>query len=788
VRSPILTAAIALAVALGAGTPGRGDRTGPPEGVVGATRLEALVINGGGTAAGNYQSHLLHVRELVDVLRRAGVPDRRITILSGDGPDPEADVALREMQPEEGFWLVTGTRLERSFETPVTHENSSVDRFTLRAATRVEVSRWFATTGARLRGGDTLLLYVTDHGTKNARDTRDNRITLWGKGESLSVGQLRGHLARLDPGVRVVMLMSQCYSGSFANLAWRGVAELPAGNACGYFSTSAERPSYGCYPENRGVENIGHSFDFLQELATSGSFRNAHLRVLREDVTPDVPLRTSDFYLEELLRRKGAERGRDYTSFVDALLAQAWKDKGAWEPEIRLLDAIGHTFGTFSPRSLAELEEQASRLPEVAEQLRTHGKAWKAALGDANRANLERFLEKRPRWAEQVSDEKMKPLGPGGARDLAGLFLLELAEHTRADPWTDSRLGTLRGKAETAGTAAYRMEVRLGVVLRMRTILATIAGRVYLGQPGTARERAAYETVLECETLSLPLRGPAPGLRAAERSPFPPLEEDLELAKEVLPAWLGIRFREATPKLRAAHKLAKGAASVIAVYPDSPAEEAGLEVGDVITGPPGSPFQDPQQIREWTMLARIDRPAPVEVLRGDERIEVMLVPRAYPLKWPELPGPPRVSSIAPALRPLRLTAYRGSLPDDLRGRRPHLLFFWATWCGPCKAALPELLAFEGERQTPVLAITDEPVEKLDSFFRDLGKPFPERVATDEERRAFLAYGVSGSPTFVLVDGEGVIRSYSTGYSAGKSLGIEGWKWAGRPSAPGPGGR
>jgi thiol-disulfide isomerase/thioredoxin len=215
-----------------------------------------------------------------------------------------------------------------------------------------------------------------------------------------------------------------------------------------------------------------------------------------------------------------------------------------------------------------------------------------------------------------------------------------------------------------------------------------------------------------------------------------------------------------------------------AVYPDSPALEAGLQVGDVIIGPPQAPFQDPQQVREWTMLAAVDKPASLEVPRDDERFEVTLVPRPYPVKWPDLPGRPRVSRAAPAWGPLQLTAYRGELPAELNGTGPHLLFFWATWCGPCKAALPELLAFERERGTPVIAITDEPTETLAGFFEGLGKAFPERVATDEARRSFLAYGVSGTPTFVLVDGEGVIRSYSVGYSVAKSLGVGGWRWSG----------
>jgi len=157
-------------------------------------------------------------------------------------------------------------------------------------------------------------------------------------------------------------------------------------------------------------------------------------------------------------------------------------------------------------------------------------------------------------------------------------------------------------------------------------------------------------------------------------------------------------------------------------------------------------------------------------------IRVALTPAPYPIRLPELPGPPKVGSAAP---PLKLGAYRGTLPTRLADGREHLLFFWATWCLPCKAAIPEVLAFAQERAAQVIAITDEPSEQLDTFFGRFKAPFPDTVAVDDLRRAFQAYGVSGTPTFVLIDGEGRIASQSTGYTPEKGLPIEGWSWAGR---------
>src|SRR5438128_6113598 len=365
--------------------------------------LYVLMVNGGGTKAQNYQSHFLHLRRLLALLARAGVPSDHITVFSADGAAPEADMAVREIEPEADFRLLRGTRLGAALGTQIVYANSEIPGVPLRAATRAGLTSWFNQARRRLRPGDTLRVYVTDHGSKNDKDTADNRIVLWGEKESISVKELAGLTSQLDRGVRVVALMSQCFSGAFANLmSVRAREGQPSGAVCGYFSSTADRPAYGCYPENRGKDNVGHSFHFFQALETSPAFPQAHLDILATDRTPDVPIRTSQVYLERLLERAAHDADQERAALVDALLREAWRDKAAWEPEIRLLDRIAHAFGVFSPRSLAELDEQTKSLPDLAEELHRHGELWKTTLGDLDEANLGRFLAAHKDWGERV--------------------------------------------------------------------------------------------------------------------------------------------------------------------------------------------------------------------------------------------------------------------------------------------------------------------------------------------------------------------------------------------------
>ena len=339
----------------------------------------------------------------------------------------------------------------------------------------------------------------------------------------------------------------------------------------------------------------------------------------------------------------------------------------------------------------------------------------------------------------------------------------------------------LRQRTEDAAAARYRMEVRLGVVLRMEAVLTRIAGRVYLATEGTAAQRAAYDALVACERLALGDGSPST-IVPVTPEPFPSYDEELKLAEATLPAWMGIRFKQANPTVRTENKLREGAAAVLTVYPDSPAKAAGLEVGDLVLGPPGTHFTEANQIREWVMTSPIGTPVSLDVLREKQRVRLTLTPERYPLKWPDLPGPPKVGSAAPPLRDLQ--PYRGELPVELSRGGPFLLFFWATWCAPCKASLPEVVAFEQARGIPVIAITDELPEQLDPFFAKHEGPFPAIVATDEYRRSFLAYGVSGTPAFVLTDAEGRIAGSAVGYRADQGLGLPGWSWA-KDATPAP---
>src|SRR5439155_23837264 len=97
-------------------------------------------------------------------------------------------------------WMLEGTLLESTLLAPVRYHHTALDGARLGPATRPSLDAWFSGAAGRLRPGDTLLLFVTDHGQEGNRPG-DGRIVLWNR-QTLSVGELSALLARLPPAVR----------------------------------------------------------------------------------------------------------------------------------------------------------------------------------------------------------------------------------------------------------------------------------------------------------------------------------------------------------------------------------------------------------------------------------------------------------------------------------------------------------------------------------------------------------------------------------------------------------
>ena len=103
-----------------------------------------------------------------------------------------------------------------------------------------------------------------------------------------------------------------------------------------------------------------------------------------------------------------------------------------------------------------------------------------------------------------------------------------------------------------------------------------------------------------------------------------------------------------------------------------------------------------------------------------------------------------------------------------------LIDFWATWCGPCVAELPNVKKhYEKyrDRGFEVVGISlDQDAQKLESFIKKRELPWVTLFEAGGEQPVAKYYGVQQIPTVILVDREGVVISMDArGEELGRQL-------------------
>ena len=212
--------------------------------------------------------------------------------------------------------------------------------------------------------------------------------------------------------------------------------------------------------------------------------------------------------------------------------------------------------------------------------------------------------------------------------------------------------------------------------------------------------------------------------------------------------WLGVGIEQG-----------KEGVLVRGVMPNTPAESAGVQVGDEVLKIDGKPVKDPKELINAVQSSGIGQSVKVELLRNKKivtkTLKLVVRPDELKLLRDRLVGKPAPN--------FDLEVIHGSESGALKklAGRVVIVEIWATWCSACRATHPRLSEVAAANPNlAVLAISDEDKETLKAYASRSNPKFT--VLRDPDGKSLSEWMASAIPMLSVIGKDGKVAFVTVG--------------------------